>query len=85
MAVPIVLPDLGAKQDPIRVGGWLVEPGQSVAAGDRVVEVGLPGIVFDVAAPVDGTLAGIERRPSSVVRPGDVLGWIEPDEPTDEH
>jgi pyruvate/2-oxoglutarate dehydrogenase complex dihydrolipoamide acyltransferase (E2) component len=77
MTAAIVLPDLGAGDDAIRVGCWLVEPGESVCEGDRLIELLLPGMTFDVAAPVSGVLARIECPFDATVRPGTVLGWIE--------
>ncbi len=76
-AVPIALPDLGA-EDAMVVTNWYAQPGESVDAGERVVEVLLPGVTFDVAAPVSGILTAIERGADARVRPGDVLGWIQP-------
>lgn len=77
MAAPIILPDLGAGETPVRISGWLVEPGEQVIQGDRVVEVVLPGLTFDVPAPLSGRLVRIEKGLSSPVQPGEVLGWIE--------
>ena len=80
MAVEIKLPELGAGDEIIRMGCWLAEPGDSVIAGDRLIELVLPGMTFDVVAPASGTLQRIERPFESAVQPGDVLGWIDPDD-----
>jgi pyruvate/2-oxoglutarate dehydrogenase complex dihydrolipoamide acyltransferase (E2) component len=77
MSIPIVLPELGAGGADVRVSSWLVDLGDEVDAGDRVVEVLLPGATFDVPAPAAGILTGIARPVDSVVRSGDTLGWIE--------
>ncbi len=74
---PIVLPDLGANEQPIRVSTWLTQIGEEVVAGEAIVEVLLKGITFDVAAPVSGQLRRIDRFENDVIRPGDVLGWLE--------
>lgn len=79
-STPIALPDLGAGSLATRVSMWLADIGETVHAGDRLVEVLLPGMTFDVASPATGRLARIERFIDAVVRPGDVLGWIEPAE-----
>ena len=84
MPTPIPLPDLGAGDETVRVSCWLVDPGEVVVAGDRVVEVFIKGITFDVAAPVSGILSGIEKSIDARIVSGDILGWIEPgngDEP----
>jgi pyruvate/2-oxoglutarate dehydrogenase complex dihydrolipoamide acyltransferase (E2) component len=80
MRTPIVLPELGAGKDELRVSCWLVDLGDAVVAGDRVVEILLDGVTFDVTAERSGTVTRIERPLDSVVHAGDVLGWIETDE-----
>ena len=80
MPTPIELPDLGAGNETVCVSCWLVDPGEVVIAGDRVVEVLIKGITFDVAAPVSGILTKIEKSLDTRIVPGDILGWIAPDE-----
>ena len=80
MRTPVILPELGAGDEELRVSCWLLELGDAVVAGDRIVEVLCDGITFDVTAECSGTVARIERHLDSVVRSGDVLGWIEMDE-----
>lgn len=77
MSSPIVLPELGAGGEEVRVCGWLVERGDAVEAGDRVVEVVLRGITFDVSASESGVLGRVEKERDELVEPGDLLGWIE--------
>jgi 2-oxoglutarate dehydrogenase E2 component (dihydrolipoamide succinyltransferase) len=77
---PITVPELGAGDEPIRVSAWLVDVGQTVIAGDRVVEVLIPGITFDIGAGRSGELVEVIRSADAVVVPGDVLGWIAVDE-----
>jgi pyruvate/2-oxoglutarate dehydrogenase complex dihydrolipoamide acyltransferase (E2) component len=84
MLLPVILPDLGTETE-IRVSSWLVDLGDRVEAGDRVAEVLMRGITFDVAATAAGVLTGIAKPLDAVVRPGDTLGWIEPHgKPVDE-
>jgi len=73
---PITLPDLGTGGEVIRVSAWLVDIGQAVIAGDRVVEVLVPGITFDLEAGKTGELVEICRAVDAIVESGDVLGWI---------
>lgn len=81
--LPVQLPDPGPTSQPIRVSAWLVEPGDEVVEGDRMVELLIPGITFDVTAPVSGTVAKCERMLDEVVAPGDVLAWVIPSETKD--
>jgi pyruvate/2-oxoglutarate dehydrogenase complex dihydrolipoamide acyltransferase (E2) component len=77
MRSPVILPDLGAGDEELRVSCWLVDLGDAIDAGDRIVEILFDGITFDVTAEQSGIVARIERHLDSVVRSGDVLGWIE--------
>ena len=72
----IRVPDLGTNGD-IRVSTWLVEPGDVVAIGDRVVELLIDAVTFDVSVDVNGIVARIDRSNGSMVRMNEVLGWIE--------
>jgi pyruvate/2-oxoglutarate dehydrogenase complex dihydrolipoamide acyltransferase (E2) component len=79
MSTPLELPDLGTEGDPVVVSGWLVDVGDRVEAGDRVVEVLVTGITFDVTTPVAGTIERIAIRVDDLVPPGGVLAWIAPE------
>jgi pyruvate/2-oxoglutarate dehydrogenase complex dihydrolipoamide acyltransferase (E2) component len=80
MRTPLTLPDLGVGDEELRVSCWLVDLGDLVDQGDRVIEIVMDGMTFDVVAEGSGTLARIERPLDAVVRTGDVLGWFESDE-----
>jgi len=77
MSQAVVLPELDTQGEPIRISCWLVEAGEAVETGDRLVEVLLRGVTFDVSAPVSGVLAAIDKPFDTQVVPGDILGWIE--------
>lgn len=77
--VAVTTPDLGSPE-PVRVSGWLVEVGETVRVGDRLVELLMPGVTYDVAAPATGRLIEADAAAGASVRPGDVLGTIEVDE-----
>ena len=74
--VPITLPDLRTRGESARVSCWLVNLNDTVDAGDRLVEIILPGVTFDVSSPASGILCRIEKRFDHRVEAGDVLGWI---------
>ena len=76
MTIPIRLPNLGSGDENVRVSCWLVDIGDTVEAGDRLVEVLLPGMTFDVPAPESGVVTRIERSFDDIVAEGDILGWI---------
>lgn len=78
MPTPVIVPLLGNANRRLTVSLWLVRIGEAVEAGDRVVELQVPGVTFDVASPCAGTLLACESQPGSEVAEGTVLGWIEP-------
>jgi 2-oxoglutarate dehydrogenase E2 component (dihydrolipoamide succinyltransferase) len=80
MRTPVLLPELGTGDDELRVSCWLVDLGDAVVAGDRIVEILYDGVTFDVTAEHSGRVTRIERPFETVVRAGDTLGWIETDE-----
>jgi len=76
MPTPIVIPVLGADELPVMISSWLVDPGESVETGDRLVELLVAGVTFDVAATAAGVLQAVERDVNSQVAPGEIIGWI---------
>ncbi len=80
MRIPVILPELGAGDEELRVSCWLADLGDAIGAGDRIVEILMDGVTFDLAAEQSGILTRIEKPLDSVVRTGDTLGWIEADE-----
>lgn len=78
MRMPIVLPELGAS--PVRLSLWYSLPGDTVFAGDRLVEVVVAGATFDVSAPATGRLIERHAWPRDVLTPGQVLGVMESEE-----
>ena len=79
MSSPIRLPEIGAGNASLSVSCWLVDTGDLLDQGDRVVELVTAGSTFDVSAPVAGRLARIDKPLDTAVAVGDILGWIEPE------
>jgi pyruvate/2-oxoglutarate dehydrogenase complex dihydrolipoamide acyltransferase (E2) component len=75
MRTPVLLPDVGAH--PVRLSLWFAVPGDTVFAGDRLVEVVVAGATFDVSAPATGRLIERLAWPRDVLEPGQVLGVVE--------
>jgi pyruvate/2-oxoglutarate dehydrogenase complex dihydrolipoamide acyltransferase (E2) component len=72
----ITTPDIGAGQLPVQVSSWLVEIGEYVFEGDRIVELMVPGLTFDVQAPVEGKLLRIDKFSGAIVQVGEALGCL---------
>ena len=75
MRRPILLPDLGARSATLSI--WFVEPGDTVYAGDRVVEILAGGATFDVPSPATGRLVEKLALPEDSLVTGQVLGVVE--------
>jgi pyruvate/2-oxoglutarate dehydrogenase complex dihydrolipoamide acyltransferase (E2) component len=78
--VPILLPDLGVGDQPVRLGQWLVESGDHVMEHDRVLEVLVSGILFHVASPAEGTLRRAIGHEGARLSAGETLGYIDTSE-----
>lgn len=80
---PVVVPKLDSPSRPVQLVQWLVDPGTALHAGDRIAELLVSGVVFHLAAPVDGVLLRVATQSHSAVRIGDVLGWMQPADDAD--
>jgi pyruvate/2-oxoglutarate dehydrogenase complex dihydrolipoamide acyltransferase (E2) component len=72
--VPIRIPDLGTEI--ARVSMWLVDEGEAVNIGDRVLEIVIPGATVDVHAPVTGRLETRILFPTDRVQHGMIAGML---------
>ena len=63
---------------------WLKSVGDSVTAGEPVLEVQSDKANVEVEATISGTLARVLAEEGEILKPGDPLAVIaEPDEPRD--
>jgi pyruvate/2-oxoglutarate dehydrogenase complex dihydrolipoamide acyltransferase (E2) component len=74
---PIVVAPEEWGPEPVRLIHWLVDPGETIDAGEVLAEIGRPGIVGDLRARRSGRVAELSRIDGESVLPGAVLGWIE--------
>ena len=79
MGAPIRLPEIGAGHASLTVSCWLVDIGELVDRGDRVVELVTAGSTFDVSAPLSGRLTRIDKPLDTTVAVGDILVLIATD------
>lgn len=73
----IRLPELGLGEGRVTVSLWLMEVGDAVVEGDRVVELLSDGVTVDLPAPASGVLIETLAAEDDAVRTGQVLGAIE--------
>ena len=81
MQAEVVLPELGAV--PAVLSLWFADPGDAVFEGDRLVEILVGSATFDVSAPATGRLAEKRAWPDDRLVPGQVLGVVAVESPTD--
>ena len=77
MPANIVVPEVGESIVDARIAKWLRHEGDTVAAGDPVVELETDKIDLEVGAPQGGVLSRIDRKDGEDVKVGEVLGVIE--------
>lgn len=78
--IEILVPELGAAADDVvTVSCWLVSVGDEVVEGDRIVELLVGEVTFDVASPASGRLMETAYEADDTVEQGAVLGWLQPD------
>jgi len=76
MAVEIRVPPLGESVVEATIGRWLKHEGDTVAAGDAVVELETDKVSLEVTADQAGVLGGIAHQEGDTVAPGDVLAVV---------
>ncbi len=72
----IIVPDIGAEEQPVHLSCWLVDVGDWIEEGDRVVEMVLNGMTFDISSTVSGELRKILQPEKSALKSGMCLGYI---------
>ena len=77
MPISIVVPEVGESIVDARVAKWLKKEGDSVKAGEPLVELETDKVDVEVAAPKAGILQKIAHGDGADVKIGDVLGEID--------
>ncbi|MBK8434219.1 MAG: 2-oxoglutarate dehydrogenase complex dihydrolipoyllysine-residue succinyltransferase [Chloroflexi bacterium] len=78
MSIELIVPTLGESVVEATVATWHKKVGDTVKAGEIVVELETDKVNLDVEAPADGVLIGISHGEGEDVAIGDVLAMIEP-------
>jgi len=77
MATNIVVPELGESVVEARVAKWLKKAGDSVVAGDALVELETEKIDLEVSADRAGVLGEIKHQEGADVKVGEVLAILD--------
>lgn len=78
--IEFVLPKMGESITEGTIINWLVQPGESFEEGDIIVEVGTDKVDNEVPAPFSGTLIETKYNPKDVVKIGEVIAILEPND-----
>lgn len=76
MDVNFSIPSAEWGKSRVRLLAWLVDEGETVAAGENIAELGRPGVIGYATAPCAGKVHKGTVAVSSSLVAGDVLGWI---------
>ena len=76
MATEIRIPDLGEGIADVTVSRWRAHAGDTVKAGDVIVEVATDKVDTEITAPADGVLLKIHHNEGEIVALDTVLGVI---------
>ena len=77
MSTNIVVPELGESVVEARVAKWLKKQGDTVNAGDPLVELETEKIDLEVSADRAGVLANIKHQEGADVKVGEILAVLE--------
>jgi 2-oxoglutarate dehydrogenase E2 component (dihydrolipoamide succinyltransferase) len=78
MSVEVKVPQLGESVVEATVGRWLKKEGDSVKAGDQLVELETDKVNVEIPAEQDGILQSILKQEGETVNIGDAIATIEP-------
>jgi pyruvate/2-oxoglutarate dehydrogenase complex dihydrolipoamide acyltransferase (E2) component len=78
MSIPLLVPDLGAEAETVRISSWYALAGERVELDEPVVELLIGGATCDLTAPCQGWVRGPLKPVDSAVTLGETLAWIEP-------
>jgi pyruvate/2-oxoglutarate dehydrogenase complex dihydrolipoamide acyltransferase (E2) component len=76
MATEVKLPDLGEGVEEASISRWLVKEGDTVQAGDAILEVATDKVDTEMPSPVSGKILKIRVRENEIASAGTVLAII---------
>ena len=77
MATEIVMPKLGLTMTEGLINNWLVKEGDTVAAGQPVLEISSEKLTSDVEAPSAGVILKIISQAGDTVPCKKVIAWMQ--------
>lgn len=76
MATEVKLPDLGEGVEEASISRWLVKEGDTVNAGDPILEVATDKVDTEMPSPVSGKILKINVRENEIATPASILAII---------
>jgi pyruvate/2-oxoglutarate dehydrogenase complex dihydrolipoamide acyltransferase (E2) component len=78
MTIPLLVPDLGAPGEIVRISSWYALEGERVELDEPVAELLIGGATCDLSAPCRGRIRGPLKPVDFPVEPGESIAWIDP-------
>lgn len=78
MPIEFVMPKFGLTMQDANIVRWLKKEGESIAAGQPVLEIETEKITCEVEAPISGVLSKIVKQEGTTALVGAVIALIEP-------
>src|SRR5215469_9632468 len=72
----LVMPRISLNAEEVRITGWLKAPGESVTAGEALLEVETDKAAMEVESPYSGVLAAVLKKEGEEVRAGELIGYV---------
>ncbi len=76
----IRLPEIAGRDSEITITKWHADAGDSVSAGDDLLEVVADKATFDVPSPCSGKIKDIIKKEGDIVFAGEIISEIEEEE-----
>ena len=76
MPVPIRIPDIGAAEDEVTLVQWLVEEGEEIARGQKIVAIETDKAVVELESVAAGTLLKQCAAEGADATTGDIIAYV---------
>jgi pyruvate dehydrogenase E2 component (dihydrolipoamide acetyltransferase) len=76
MAIGVIMPALGMAQETGRLVAWRKREGESVVAGEPLLDIETDKVILELESPGDGILAGVKVEDGTEVPVGQIVAWI---------
>ena len=76
MAIGVIMPALGMAQETGRLVAWRKREGESVVAGEPLLDIETDKVILELESPGDGILAGVKVEDGTEVPVGQIVDAV---------